>query len=105
MYIHIDSKLVPVIRQCTRCGWVDPAALDRIAEDSMKRAMPASAQRAAMAASGTPFAFVVQRGKDLTIEEGLQQAFTAVSAMGADLDSKRCTQIFQQMIALIRELQ
>jgi hypothetical protein len=104
MPIETGAKLIRVMEQCTRCGWVNPAALDRWAEQSSIERMDAASQRAALAASGEPFTFVQSSDVPLSVREALSQALAAATMLGTPPDVSRAQRIFQQMYAYIGEV-
>ena len=87
MRIRTGSEIVKFVEQCTRCGYLDPASLDRAAEDWYKRrqAGEGSAMRTSLAISGDPFTFVRSSKADITLDEALGQA------LGAAARSRRST--------------
>jgi hypothetical protein len=102
--VDIGSEIIKTIDQCSRCGWVDPASLDRWAEDWYKRRMDMVMSRTALAAVGEPFTFVRGSERDITLDEGLAQAMAAATAMGqGQVTIERTQQIFKELRALIDE--
>lgn len=107
--VPTGSKLVATIEQCTRCGWVDPASLDRAAEIGYKRSLTKIEQRTAMAISGEPFTFVRSSDEDITLDEALGQALGAASMCwerpedAGTFNSVRAKRIFEQLKLLLQE--
>lgn len=102
--VETGAKLVPKIEQCSRCGWVDPASLDRYAELGYKRALTPDAQRIALAASGEPFTFVQSRGEVLSVTEAIAQALAASSMLGDRPDHDKAQRILSQLRAFVFDL-
>lgn len=90
------AKLIRHLTQCSRCGWVDPAALDRWAESALKEQQSRNAQNIAMASEIEPFSFVQAPGQELTLSEIVGQALGAASMCW---DSMERTGEFQSMRA------
>ena len=107
--VATGAELIRRIVQCTRCGWVDPASLDRWAEQAHAELMDGMSQRCAIAAGVTPFAFVQQTGSQLTFLEGISQAMTAVSLAwerpeaAGRYDAGRAQQVGLELYRLHRE--
>lgn len=108
----ISIKLAPdgavkFIERCELCGWIDEASLQWWVDDAIKLSISKRAQRIAIAASQTPFAFIQTRGEDLTLEEIMFQALGAASMCwiggtgDAEFDSSRAKEIG---LALMREV-
>lgn len=77
--IETGGEKVRYVERCTKCGWIDPVALDGWADNAIKEAMAKRAQNIAVAAGTEPFAFVQRPGEELTFEEILFQALGAAS--------------------------
>jgi hypothetical protein len=109
MEIRTRSETIKFVMQCTRCGYIDPAGLDRWAEDAAKRSLSASATRTAMAISGEPFTFVRGSDADITLREALGQALGAASTcwehpeQAGVFNSTRAKRIYEQLYLLIQE--
>lgn len=106
--VATGSERIKFLRQCSRCGWVDPKYLDDWVEDALKRGITKVAQRLALASSGIPFTFVQSSTEPLTLQEGLSQAFAAASLAwdeepGGSPDVQRSKQIYEQTLKLIAE--
>lgn len=105
--VKTDSELVRYVEQCTDCSWIDPASLTWWAENAIKVSMSKRAQRIAIAASQTPFAFIQTSGEDLTLEEIIFQALGAASMCwiggngDLEFDSSRAKEIG---LAVMREV-
>lgn len=101
------DSAVKFIERCHVCGWIDEASLAWWVEDAIKLSLSKRAQRIAIAASQTPFAFVQTAGDDLTLEEILFQALGAASMCWVggtgdlEFDSSRAKEIG---LALMREV-
>lgn len=99
------GEMVRFVERCSLCGWIDAAALDRWAEDSIKNAMSKRAQRIAVAADTEPFAFAQPSSGDLSLEEVLFQALGAASMCWmprpshAEFDSARAHRIGTALMA------
>jgi phage gp29-like protein len=99
------ANLIREVTQCSRCGWVDPAALDRWAEQALKESMDSISQRMALAASGEPFTFVESSAEPLSLKEALGQALAAASMLDKPIDPAKARRIYEQLNAFIREAQ
>ena len=102
------DSAVKFVERCTNCGWIDEASLQWWVEDAIKLSTSKRAQRIAIAASQTPFAFVQTAGyEELTLEEILFQALGAASMCWVggtgdlQFDSSRAKEIG---LALMREV-
>lgn len=109
--VETGSETLKAIEQCTRCGWLDPASLDRAAEDWYKRrqAGNGAAMRTALAATGIPFTFVRSSEEDISLREALGQALGAASMCwehpekAGVFDSTRAGEVYKALWALIEE--
>lgn len=107
--VATGALLVSQMEQCSRCGWVDPASLDRYAEVGYKRSLSKIEQRTAMAISGEPFTFVRSSTEDITLDEALGQALGAASMCwerpedAGTFDGSRAKRIFEQLKLLLQE--
>lgn len=103
--VATGSKVIRRVIQCTRCGWLDPAALDRWAESAAKEQLTTRAQNIAVAAEIEPFSFIVREGEPLTLEEAIGQAMGAVSMCWEPrphaqvFDSVRAKRIYDALMA------
>jgi hypothetical protein len=110
MAIRTGSEIIQVIEQCTRCGWTDPASLDRWAELWYKRRLDKMEQRIALATSGEPFTFVRGSDQDITLNEALGQALGAASMCwqyperAGEFQSERAARIYGAIRAFIDEV-
>lgn len=77
--IRTGADKVVYVEQCATCLWIDPASLDWWADNAIKTALSARAQRIAIATETEPFAFVQQQGEALTLIEIVYQALGAAS--------------------------
>jgi hypothetical protein len=105
--VATGSKFIRRVIQCTRCGWLDSAALDRWAEQALKEQQTKNAQNIALATEIEPFAFVVRTGEDLTLSEILGQALGAASMCWDPrptgvFDSTRAKRIYEALIAEVQ---
>ena len=102
-----DDTSVGYVEICTRCNWIDEKSLQWWVDDAIKLSLSKRAQRIAIAASQTPFAFIQTRGEDLTLEEIMFQALGAASMCWVggtgdlEFDSSRAKEIG---LALMREV-
>ena len=109
MEVRTGSERIRVALQCTRCGYLDPATLDRWAENAVKESLTASQARTALAIDGEPFTFVRSSEEDVSLEEALGQALGAASMCWSDIEaagefnSSRAKRIFQQLYKFVRE--
>ena len=111
MRIRTGSEIIKFVDQCTRCGYTDPNALDRWAEDWYKRQSAGSGaeMRTALAAVGEPFTFVRGSDADITLSEAIGQALGAASMCwehpekASTFDSSRAARIFKALHAIIEE--
>lgn len=102
--VETGSQIIKFIDQCSRCGWVDPASLDRWAEHWYKSRLDMTMARTALAAVGEPFAFVRGSERDLTLSEAVSQALAAATAMGqGEVTIERAQQIHRQLMLFIGE--
>lgn len=107
--VRTGATHIRMLTVCVRCGWVDPAALDRWFEQAYKEKMDRLSQQISMASIGTPFTFVRSPDEDITLKEGVFQALGAASMCWSTLegagefDSTRAKQIGDAVILLIRE--
>lgn len=104
MDIKTGAEKIRMITQCTRCGWVDPASLDRWAEDAIKSSISTRAQNIAVAAGTEPFTFVDREGQPLPLVEAVFQALGAASMCweniqaAGEFNSERATVIGQAVM-------
>jgi hypothetical protein len=94
---------------CSLCGWIDFAALDGWAENAIKLSLAKRAQAAGVASGTRPFAFVVLGdAADLSLDDLLVQAFTAVSEIPRNEDGTpergRATEIYHKLRAEIQRM-
>lgn len=101
--VSTGAKYIRMIQQCSRCGWVNPVALDGWAEQAAKEMLPAAAQRTALAASGSTFAFVQTRGQVLSLREAVSQALAAANLLEVPPDPAAASRILNQLMAFIDE--
>jgi hypothetical protein len=105
--VPTGAKFIRHLTQCSRCGWVDPAALDRWAESAAKEQLTTRAQNIAVAAEIEPFSFVVRPGEPLSLEEAIGQAMGAVSMCWnprptGEFDSSRAKVVYDALIAEVQ---
>lgn len=106
--VSTGAKYIRHVTQCSRCGWIDPASLDRWAESAAKEQMTTRAQNIAVAAEIEPFCFVVREGEPLTLEEAIGQAMGAVSMCWKptphtqEFDSVRAKVIYDALMLEVR---
>lgn len=104
------GKWVRWVEQCSLCKWIDASALDGWAENAIKLSLNKRSQQAALAAGTEPFAFVQGGdGADLSLEDILVQAFSAIQVHGMQqgMDAstgKRMSQIYKGTMAEIQRL-
>lgn len=109
--VETGSGIIKTVEQCSRCGWIDPASLDRAAEDWYKRRQAGSGaeMRTAMAISGEPFTFVRSSEADITLDEAIGQALGAASMCwehperAGTFNSSRAARIYTQLRLLLQE--
>lgn len=87
MDIITGAEKIRMMTQCTRCGWVDPASLDRWADDAIKQSMTIRAQNIAVAAGTVPFTFVQRPDEPLELVEIVFQSLGAASMCWADIQA------------------
>jgi hypothetical protein len=101
--VQTGSTDIPYVEICRECGWVDPYALVRTANNIKKRTLTDRAARIAVAADIEPFAFVQQPDVVLSITEILVQALGAASVCWKDrealgeFDPSRAQSIFNAL--------
>ena len=109
MEVRTGSQKIRFVLQCTRCGYLDPAVLDRWAESAAKESLSASEARTAMAISGEPFTFVRSSDADITLYDAIGQALGAASmcwenpAGAGVFDSSRAAEIYTALYKIINE--
>lgn len=106
--VRTGSEMIRMITECTRCGWVDPAALDRWAEQVIKERLDAAAKAVALAASGEPFAFVQYDGNPLDLRAAVSQALGAASMCWTEpptgvINSDRAAEVYRNLMAFVAE--
>lgn len=107
MDIKTGAEKIRMITQCTRCGWVDPASLDRWAEDAIKSSISTRAQNIAVAAGTEPFTFVDRPGEPITLVEAVFQALGAASMCwiggtgSLEFDSQRAAAVGSALVTEI----
>lgn len=100
--VATGATLIRRVIQCTRCGWLDPAALDRWAESALKEQQTRNAQNIALASEIEPFSFVEAPGQVLSLSEILGQALGAssmcwIETPTGEFDSTRARRIYQAL--------
>ena len=107
--VETGATYIRMLDQCSRCGWVDPAGLDRWAQNAHSELMDGTQQRIAMASNLHPFSFVVQTGIPLTLPEAISQAMAAAALAwskpesAGGYDAERAKQIGRELARFIRE--
>jgi hypothetical protein len=109
MEIRTRSESIKYVTQCTRCGYIDAAELDRWTESWYKSRIGSMAQRIALASDGEPFTFIRTSQTDISLHEALGQALGAASMCwefphaGGVFQSERAVRIYDQLWKLIQE--
>lgn len=103
------AKYIRMVDACERCGWVDPASLDRWAFQAHSELMDGLQQRISLASNMHPFMFVEQTGVTLTLPEAISQAMAAAAVAwerpetAGRYDAERAKQIGLELYRFINE--